>query len=58
MSSYTGKFKHVLSSGEIIDLHVEDHNGYGMNISEADYNQRGIQPPVEELPTQHEYNGS
>ena len=55
MSDYTGKFKQVLSSGEVIDVAVVDSTGISTTLTPQEYKVRGIKPPIEDLPTQYEY---
>lgn len=55
MSSYRGIFAQKLSTGVIIDVYVEDSTGTGNTLPIAVYRQRGIQPPAESLPDQHQF---
>ena len=53
---YTGKFKQVLQDGKtVVDVQVEDSTGNGSILDLKEYIRRGVQPPIENLPTQHEY---
>ena len=54
-SSYKGIFSHKLSGGTIIDVQVEDPFGNSLSLPVDEYRRRGIQPPAESLPDQHQY---
>ena len=55
MSSYRGIFKHVLEDGTIISVQCKDTFGNGNDVLVDEYRRRGIEPPAESLPNQHEY---
>jgi hypothetical protein len=50
MSSYTGIYVQRLSSGEIHSVQVKDTAGNSIPLDPAVYVQRGIQPPIDQLP--------
>jgi len=58
MSSYKGLFAHRLSDGTITDVQVEDPYGNSLLLPISEYARRGIQPPADSLPDQHQYGQS
>ncbi len=54
-SSYRGLFVHKLSDGTITDVQVEDPAGTSLPLPLAEYLRRGILPPAQTLPDQHQY---
>lgn len=57
-SSYRGIFACKLQDGTIISVQCEDTAGNGIDVSIDDYRQRGIQPPAETLPDQHQFKSN
>lgn len=54
-SSYKGVFSYKLSDGTIIDVQVDDPFGNSLSLPVDEYQRRGIFPPAESLPDQHQY---
>jgi hypothetical protein len=54
-SSYHGIFANKLSDGTIISVQCKDTAGGGNDVLIDTYRLRGIQPPAEGLPDQHQY---
>ena len=50
MTSYRGICVLRLENGTVIDVQVEDTDGIGLTIDPQTYRQRGVQPPIENLP--------
>lgn len=53
MANYTGRCAVRISSGLVIDVHVQEHgpNGMTRTVSPERYRADGAQPPLESLPT-------
>ena len=56
MSSFTGLYVQRLSTGAICDVQIIDAAGNENSLAPDVYLQRGIQPPIEQLPDLVEYN--
>lgn len=54
-SSYRGLFAHKLPDGTILSVQCTDTAGNGNDVPIDDYRHRGVQPPAESLPDQHQY---
>lgn len=50
MTQYTGSCAARIATGEIINVHVVDATGNGMTLSPGEYVNRGVQPPLDQLP--------
>jgi len=50
MTSYKGICIHRLEDGSINHVQVEDPHGNQLSLSYAEYFQRKIQPPIDDLP--------
>ena len=57
-SSYYGIFANKLQDGTITSVQCRDATGMGNDVPIDVYRQRGIQPPAESLPDQHQYKPS
>jgi len=55
MSSYTGLYVQRLSNGDICGVQVIDTAGNENSLDPFLYQQRGIQPPIEQLPDLDDY---
>ena len=51
MSTYTGIYVQRHSDGTIFNVQVRDPNGHETGLSPEDYENRGILPPIDQLPT-------
>lgn len=58
MSSYTGLYVQRLSNGEIFSVQVADTGGNSLPLNPDDYVNRGIRPPIGELPDSGKYHSS
>ncbi|MBL4625785.1 MAG: hypothetical protein JKY42_11700 [Flavobacteriales bacterium] len=56
--TYTGISKKISSTGEILDLLVEDSAGNRLTINESEYKDKEVKPTIEELPTQNGFDCS
>jgi hypothetical protein len=56
MSSYTGLYVQRLSNGVIFGVQVLDTTGNENSLDPGDYRERGIQPPIEQLPDLEGYS--
>lgn len=54
-SRFHGIFANKLSDGTITSVQCKDTTGLGNDMLIDTYRQRGIQPPAESLPDQHQY---
>lgn len=55
MSSYTGLFVQRLENGEIHNVQVEDTGGISIPLDPKTYMERGIKPPINQLPDAKDY---
>lgn len=55
MSSYTGLFVQRLSNGEIHSVQVADPSGNSLPLQPANYIQRQINPPIDQLPDVNDF---
>ena len=55
MTSYTGIYVQTLENGQIVSVQVASSGGNQQPLSPDDYRNRGIQPPIDELPTLEDY---
>lgn len=51
-SSYKGIYVQRDESGNVVSVQVEDTSGNTMPIPPKIYNERGVEPPINELPDQ------
>lgn len=49
MTQYTGKCVHLLN-GKIFDVQVVDSSGIGNVLLPEEYEAKGVQPPLSQLP--------
>jgi len=54
-STYRGIFAHKLSDGTIISVQCVDTAGNGNDVPIDTYRLRGVSPPAESLPDQHQH---
>ena len=57
-SSYKGLYVQRLSDGTIHSVQVVDTGGNSIPLNPDIYIQRGVEPPIEQLPDIDEYNKS
>lgn len=55
MSRYKGLYVQRLENGEIHGVQVVDPSGISLSLPPDIYVQRGIKPPIENLPDQEDY---
>ncbi len=51
LSSYTGLYVQRLNDGTVYSVQVTDPYGNELPLNPQDYIDRGIQPPIDQLPT-------
>lgn len=56
MSDYIGLYVTRLENGEIYGVQVETDGGFSTSLLPEDYIQRGIKPPIDELPDGENHN--
>lgn len=55
MAAYTGLYTQHLSNGAVHGVQVRDTAGNDLSIDPQTYVQRGVQPPIDHLPSEDEY---
>jgi hypothetical protein len=56
MTTYSGIFVQRLTDGTIYSVQVRDSAGNQNALEPATYSERGIQPPIDSLPTKEDYD--
>ena len=55
MTSYTGIYVQRTTTGAIFSVQVRDSAGIELSLNPAEYERRGVQPPMDQLPDVEDY---